>query len=303
LAIEIGQGNHAVTGVPGSQEQTDEVVCLHAPLRARSVLEAKVDAGRPADELREYLGLAWHVRRWRHLAEEGALEQEWRANSYAEHRLDVYGVSHRVVFDPSLRDLVAPWIEQAPPQREWSGRRVYAPPLDLGCAMASDEAQLAGNPGRAAAAEAASYAVGDEGTQELENRAAGPEPVELRWLGERLARQEQGILFLRTFFKDELARRDAQVGERDAIIRGLQAELHEKVGERDQMIRNLQAELHTKVGEANQVIRALQARLQALTAETSAVPEAGSSRLTRFCRALRERLADARWRWRGNDQR
>jgi hypothetical protein len=43
------------------------------------------------------------------------LEKEWAANSYADDgRLDVYGASHETIFDATLRDAVAPFLEQRP---------------------------------------------------------------------------------------------------------------------------------------------------------------------------------------------
>jgi hypothetical protein len=41
---------------------------------------------------------------------ESDFEREWEANNYQGDHLDVYGQRHRVVFDPRLRDAVAPFI-------------------------------------------------------------------------------------------------------------------------------------------------------------------------------------------------
>ena len=40
----------------------------------------------------------------------GTLDKEWAANSYVGGCLDVYGTRHTVVWDPTLRDLLAPII-------------------------------------------------------------------------------------------------------------------------------------------------------------------------------------------------
>jgi hypothetical protein len=121
-ALQISEGNHTVSGVRGPLDGTTEIVCLHAPLRARSVLEGKADDGRPIEELPEFLKLRWHVRRWRELAEQGELEREWIANSYVDDYLDVYGAHHRVVFDPTLRNIVLPWITRPDLQAEREAR-------------------------------------------------------------------------------------------------------------------------------------------------------------------------------------
>jgi glycosyltransferase involved in cell wall biosynthesis len=102
---EIKAGNHSVTGVEGACEDTDMIVCLHAPLRARSILDAKADTGRRADEAGYPPGEMWHLRRWDRLRDEGALEAEWSANSYARNHIDVYGTQRPLVFDSRLRDI------------------------------------------------------------------------------------------------------------------------------------------------------------------------------------------------------
>ena len=128
LAIEIAYGNHSVMGVDGPYEKTAAIVCLHAPLRARSVLEAQGRHGRRLEGVVQDETICWHWRRWRRIAEEDGLEDEWRANSYADDCLDVYGAKHPVVFDPRLRDVVAPWIEHTPGDRGDSGKasRIWA---------------------------------------------------------------------------------------------------------------------------------------------------------------------------------
>jgi hypothetical protein len=41
---------------------------------------------------------------------ESDIEREWEANSYRGKYLDVYGHRHPVIFDPRLREAVAPFI-------------------------------------------------------------------------------------------------------------------------------------------------------------------------------------------------
>ena len=113
LAIRIGQGNHSVAFAAGEVESTGEIVCLHAPIRSRSQLDAKAELARPAEDVEDYLKLAWHVRRWRELALQGQLDEEWDANSYREDALDVGGVRRPLAFDTTLRDAVTPFVEIA----------------------------------------------------------------------------------------------------------------------------------------------------------------------------------------------
>ena len=110
--IGIAAGNHEVSGVEGSYEDTDEIICLHAPLRSRSALEAKADVGRRQEEAGWPDGMGWQASRWRRLQIEGGLDEEWAANSYVGNCIDVHGTRRQVNFDSTLRDVVAAWIRQ-----------------------------------------------------------------------------------------------------------------------------------------------------------------------------------------------
>jgi hypothetical protein len=107
--LQIGWGNHSISA-GASTIDTDEILCLHAPLRSYKVLESKVDIDRPPHEIDAYFTIAWHLRRWRRLAWEGRLEDEWRANSYLDDVLDLNGQHRPVVVDSRLCDLVKPWL-------------------------------------------------------------------------------------------------------------------------------------------------------------------------------------------------
>lgn len=110
-AIEIGIGNHRVSGANGPQERTDQLICLHAPMRSRASLEERVASSGRADAAGRRKEQGRNRRRWAAMDESG-VEEEWAANSYHKDRLDVYGEPHPVVFDPTLRDLVAPFVKR-----------------------------------------------------------------------------------------------------------------------------------------------------------------------------------------------
>jgi len=111
--IEIVFGNHKVEGVAGLKRESHEIVCLHAPIRSRARLDGKAEVGERSEETGSDPNQGWHVKRWRRLRDEGRLEQEWAASSYAGEFLDVYGVCRKTVFDPTLRDAVAPFLENS----------------------------------------------------------------------------------------------------------------------------------------------------------------------------------------------
>ncbi|HVT45799.1 MAG TPA: class I SAM-dependent methyltransferase [Thermoanaerobaculia bacterium] len=133
--IRIGQGNHSIHFSAGETEWSDAIVCLHAPLRSLQQLETKIDRHRPEAELHDYLKLSWHTRRWRRLADEERLDEEWAANSYEDDVLDLPGKKRLTVFDTTLRDLVAPWIDQT----KFAPRAAPIPPnLDLERALPAE---------------------------------------------------------------------------------------------------------------------------------------------------------------------
>jgi hypothetical protein len=108
--IEIETGNHKVVGAVGPGQRTDELFCFHAPIRSRSSLEERVrTATRPAEA-----GRKPGQGRYRRMLEgfdAAAIDLEWAANSYEDGHLDVYGEHHPVIFDPRLRDAVAPFLK------------------------------------------------------------------------------------------------------------------------------------------------------------------------------------------------
>ena len=116
--IEIVFGNHKVEGVAGLKRESHEIVCLHAPIRSRARLDGKAEVGERSEETGSDPNQGWHVKRWRRLRDEGRLEQEWAANSYSGEFLDVYGVRRKTVFDPTLRDAVAPFLENSRHEEE-----------------------------------------------------------------------------------------------------------------------------------------------------------------------------------------
>ena len=116
--IEIVFGNHKVEGVAGLKRESHEIVCLHAPIRSRARLDGKAEVGERSEETGSDPNQGWHVKRWRRLRDEGQLEQEWAASSYAGEFLDVYGVRRKTVFDPTLRDAVAPILENSRHEEE-----------------------------------------------------------------------------------------------------------------------------------------------------------------------------------------
>ena len=112
IALKVAQGNHSVSGTYGPIRQTSAIVCLHAPLRSRVNLEVgKIQPDRSADEINDYLRPCWHLRRWRQLANQGRIHEEWAANSYRDDCLDVHGERHPLAIDTTLRDVVEPWID------------------------------------------------------------------------------------------------------------------------------------------------------------------------------------------------
>jgi hypothetical protein len=124
LGMVVEKGSHFIHGVPGSELVTEEIFCLHAPLRSRSALDRKAEHGRRVEEAGFEGSESWHVRRWRRLRDEDKLDAEWAANSYLNDEITVYGKRRALIFDPTLRDTVARWVQPSPLRRIW---RALAP--------------------------------------------------------------------------------------------------------------------------------------------------------------------------------
>jgi hypothetical protein len=108
--VRIHPGAHGVDGVAGVSGTSPEIVCLHAPIRARAVLDARAEHGRRLIEAGYAPDHGWQNQRWHRLNTEGKLEEEWRANSTEDGYLEIGERRTPVTFDPRLRDAVRPWI-------------------------------------------------------------------------------------------------------------------------------------------------------------------------------------------------
>ena len=113
--LSIGPGNH-LSGVEGGRP-TDRLACLHAAVRARSVLTLKADHGRREMEERSPAEAAWHLKRWwqmtRDRTPDRPLDREWEALSYQDGAITVAGAPHELVHDDRLRraaEAVAPRV-------------------------------------------------------------------------------------------------------------------------------------------------------------------------------------------------
>jgi len=99
--VFVPQGNHC-TGIPGGVP-TDALSCFHAPLRARSVMTAKLDQGRRAIEDGSLPDAAWQSKRWWQMGRSHALDREWEALSYRDGAITVAGRRRALVADDRLR--------------------------------------------------------------------------------------------------------------------------------------------------------------------------------------------------------
>ena len=246
-SLEIAMGNHGISGVSGPLETTDEIVCLHAPLRARSILESKVEQGRRVAALGLESKMGWHVRRWTRLAGQGAIGQEWLANSHEHESLDVHGQVHPVVYDPRLRDLVRPWVEQVM-------ERAGAAASPAGPVTSHEPENAEG----AALSETETLRRRVQVLEEL-NDAAGKERSQLL---HAIQIQLGAIPQERT---RAIERRTQEVIVRDKMIRDLQRELHAKVGECNVVIKDLHARIQEEVSKRDKLIGELQQRLHQQT--------------------------------------
>lgn len=254
LGLQIAPGNHKVEGLSAQPADTDEIIRLHAPLRARSIFEAQVEHGRRVEAVPERKDQAWHVRRWMRIAEAGQLDLEWAANSYENDSLDVYGAKHPVVFDGRLRDVAAPWIDTCGSNMSSIGGFASQPKNE---SLASTNADLATDvsPRKTLTSPVnSSTAHGDSETP--------IDSPERRELVIRVQQQEKGIAFLR----EQIAERDQLLEEREKDIAWLQtvvAEQHATIASNNQAIAWLEGGIKNrdaKIAELERGIEWLRSR-------------------------------------------
>lgn len=111
--VAIETGHHSISGANGPRMRTEEIVCLHAPMRSRDALVERVTSASRAAAAGRNPNQGRNRRRLAALKDEMAIDEEWTANSYEDDFVDVYGEMHPVIFDPCLRDAVSPFISRS----------------------------------------------------------------------------------------------------------------------------------------------------------------------------------------------
>jgi Glycosyl transferase family 2 len=109
VGLEISAGNHAVSGA-GQMVIMPTIRCLHVPLRARDILQLKVQQSRRLDEAGYPEWHGWHLRRLARLAEAGLLDEEWMRNSQSSGVLQTARGAIRLVYDPILKHLLSQYM-------------------------------------------------------------------------------------------------------------------------------------------------------------------------------------------------
>lgn len=99
--LSVTQGNHYM-GVVGAQS-TDRITCLHAPLRAKSVMTGKLDHGRQRMEGETLPEESWHLKRLWAMAREHTFDAEWAASSQEEGAITVGEARLPLVDDDRLK--------------------------------------------------------------------------------------------------------------------------------------------------------------------------------------------------------
>lgn len=103
----IRTGGHGVDNPSGPVEDTDRIVCLHAPLRDRSRIEARIEHGRRHAAAGAPGDTGWQSQ---DLDLATDMKTLWRANANSGGALLVGGERRALVRDPRLRELVAPHV-------------------------------------------------------------------------------------------------------------------------------------------------------------------------------------------------
>ena len=104
--MQIDAGNHFIGGVGEARMRSNDILCLHVPLRAREVLKYKIEHSERLDQAEIPPDLGWHIRRLAQVAKLGNLDQEWCANSQLEGHLDTFRGKIALAYDPILSSLL-----------------------------------------------------------------------------------------------------------------------------------------------------------------------------------------------------
>lgn len=107
--LRIRAGAHGATAGPTAAAPTS-IVCLHAPIRSKQVLESRAEHGRRLMEAGYPPEHGWHNRRWYRLKAEQQLDTEWESNSTRSGYLELGPRRTAVMCDPRLCDAVRPWV-------------------------------------------------------------------------------------------------------------------------------------------------------------------------------------------------
>jgi len=81
LTTVLHKGNHDADGVAGDRVSLGDAEVLHAPLRARNGLDARMEHARRVEEVGVQGDTSWHLRRLLRIKEQARIEYEWKWNS------------------------------------------------------------------------------------------------------------------------------------------------------------------------------------------------------------------------------
>jgi hypothetical protein len=108
--MRIGAGNHFIAGVGEAIIQSNDILCLHVPLRAREIFKYKIEQAERLDQAGYPSDHGWHVRRFAQVMRSKNLDHEWCANSELEGHLDTARGKVALAYDPILSCLLRNFI-------------------------------------------------------------------------------------------------------------------------------------------------------------------------------------------------
>jgi glycosyltransferase involved in cell wall biosynthesis len=103
LTTIIHKGNHDADVVVGDRVSLSDAEVLHAPLRARNGLYARMEKAQRVEELEVQGAQSWHLRRLLRIKSAVNIDDEWKANSTRFGRIGPADRRRRLLFDLRLR--------------------------------------------------------------------------------------------------------------------------------------------------------------------------------------------------------
>lgn len=107
--LEIAKGGHTAEGLAGLVEVRGELSIFHLAMRSRKRALGRIGHAERVAQVDDRPNISVQNRYWQMMAARGQLEEAWRAHSYEDGVLDVFGRRVELIEDTALAEVLAPY--------------------------------------------------------------------------------------------------------------------------------------------------------------------------------------------------